>query len=73
VQHYGYRYDYTRKQLDASLYLGPLPIWAAELARRLHRDAFIAAVPDQLIVNEYLPGHHDSLASLLGSTLGSWA
>jgi alkylated DNA repair dioxygenase AlkB len=56
VQHYGYRYDYTRKQLDPSLYLGPLPAWAAGLAQRLHQDAFIAAVPDQLIVNEYLAG-----------------
>lgn len=56
VQHYGYRYDYTRKQLDATLYLGPLPPWATDLAQRLHHDTFIAAVPDQLIVNEYLPG-----------------
>jgi alkylated DNA repair dioxygenase AlkB len=56
VQHYGYRYDYTRKALDDSLYLGPLPDWAATLAQRLHADGFIAAVPDQLIVNEYLPG-----------------
>lgn len=56
MQHYGYRYDYTRKQRDDSLYLGPLPAWAADLAWCLHRDAFIPAVPDQLIVNEYLPG-----------------
>lgn len=56
VQHYGYHYDYTRKQLDASLFLGPLPAWAAELARHLHADGHCTAVPDQLIVNEYLPG-----------------
>jgi alkylated DNA repair dioxygenase AlkB len=56
VQHYGYRYDYTRKTVDSSLYLGPLPGWAARLAERLHRDGHIAHVPDQLIVNEYQPG-----------------
>jgi alkylated DNA repair dioxygenase AlkB len=56
VQHYGYRYDYTRKAIDDSLFLGPLPPWAASLAERLHTDGHIAAVPDQLIVNEYLPG-----------------
>ncbi len=56
VQHYGYRYDYIRKALDDSLFLGPLPSWAAALAERLHADGHIAALPDQLSVNEYLPG-----------------
>lgn len=56
VQHYGYRYDYSRKALDESLFLGPLPPWAAPFAARLHADGHIAALPDQLIVNEYLPG-----------------
>jgi alkylated DNA repair dioxygenase AlkB len=56
VQHYGWRYDYKRRVVDASLYLGPLPEWAQELAERLHRDGLTEAVPDQLIVNEYEPG-----------------
>jgi alkylated DNA repair dioxygenase AlkB len=56
VQHYGYRYDYTRKTVDSSLYLGSLPDWAARLAQRLQHDGHIASVPDQLIVNEYVPG-----------------
>ena len=30
VQHYGYRYDYKARKVDASLYLGPLPDWAAK-------------------------------------------
>src|SRR5262249_50640131 len=30
--------------------------WAAELARRLHREGWFDEVPDQLIVNEYQPG-----------------
>ena len=80
VQHYGYRYDYTRKTVDSSLYLGPLPDWAARLARRLHSDGHIGSVPDQLIVNEYQPGqgiasHVDCVPcfgdTVLSITLGS--
>lgn len=56
VQHYGYKYDYTRRQIDLSLYLGPLPAWVAPLAQRLHGDDLIESVPDQLIINEYEPG-----------------
>jgi alkylated DNA repair dioxygenase AlkB len=56
VQHYGYRYDYKARRADASLYLGPLPEWAAELARRLHAEGWFACLPDQLTVNEYQPG-----------------
>ncbi|MCC7449354.1 MAG: alpha-ketoglutarate-dependent dioxygenase AlkB [Anaerolineae bacterium] len=56
VQHYGYRYDYTRRTVDSSAYLGVLPDWAAPLAERLHHDHWIAQPPDQLIVNEYQPG-----------------
>jgi alkylated DNA repair dioxygenase AlkB len=56
VQHYGYRYDYKARKVDPSLYVGPLPDWAAELARRLHREGWFEQVPDQLIINEYQPG-----------------
>lgn len=56
VQHYGYRYDYTRRVIDSSLFLGPLPVWAAHLAQRLHQNGFAPHIPDQLIVNEYEPG-----------------
>lgn len=34
VQHYDYRYDYQRRALDESLYLGTLPEWAATVAHR---------------------------------------
>ncbi len=81
VQHYGYRYDYKARAIDASMRLGELPSWASDLARRLHVEGFMDRLPDQLIVNEYLPGqgitpHIDcvpcfgpSVASLsLGST-----
>lgn len=54
VQHYGYRYDYGRgHQLSR---LGPLPPWAAKIARKLFGDSIVPELPDQVIVNEYLPG-----------------
>lgn len=56
VQHYGWRYDYRRRSVDPDLYLGPLPAWAASLAARLHATGLMPEMPDQLIVNEYLPG-----------------
>jgi alkylated DNA repair dioxygenase AlkB len=56
VQHYGYRYDYRRHAIDRSLFLGPLPEWAARLAGRLYHDGVAPCAPDQVIVNEYQPG-----------------
>jgi alkylated DNA repair dioxygenase AlkB len=56
VQHYGYRYDYTARTVDPSMYLGPLPVWAQPLVTRLVADGHMPAPPDQLIVNEYEPG-----------------
>ncbi|WP_432842666.1 alpha-ketoglutarate-dependent dioxygenase AlkB [Dactylosporangium sp. CA-092794] len=49
VQHYGMRYDYTSRAV-APAARTPLPDWAAKLGARL------SFVPDQVIVNEYLPG-----------------
>ncbi len=80
VQHYGYRYDYKSRAVDASLFLGPLPIWIAPLTERLQRERLVTQAPDQLIVNEYEPGqgisaHVDSVAAfgdtVLSLTLGS--
>jgi alkylated DNA repair dioxygenase AlkB len=56
VQHYGYRYNYRSRRAGAQTNLGPMPGWATELADALARDTPIARTPDQLIVNEYLPG-----------------
>jgi len=56
VQHYGYRYDYTRRTVSRDQYLGPLPDWAARLAERLRADRHVPDDLDQLIVNEYEPG-----------------
>jgi len=56
VQHYGYRYDYKARAVDRSMHLGALPAWAATLIDRMRERSLFPAPPDQLIVNEYLPG-----------------
>lgn len=56
VQHYGYRYDYTRRTVDPDMYLGPLPSWIMPLAQRLYGEGIFDAMPDQVIINEYEPG-----------------
>jgi alkylated DNA repair dioxygenase AlkB len=79
VQHYGYRYDYTARQVTANLYLGALPDWLQLLAMRLHCEGFFATppdqVPDQVIVNEYQPGQgiapHVDCIPCFGGTIAS--
>lgn len=56
VQHYGYRYDYRARAVSRDAYLGPLPFWASDLANDLVSEDQFDRMPDQLIVNEYLPG-----------------
>ena len=56
VQHYGYRYDYRARAVSRDSYLGPLPERLMTLGRKLHADGIFPAAPDQVIVNEYLPG-----------------
>ena len=56
VQHYGYRYDYTERNIESADRLGALPLWAEKISHRLLQSNLFAAKPDQLIVNEYQPG-----------------
>ena len=56
VQHYGYRYDYAARTIGSEARLGPLPDWLLPLAARLAAPEWLGAAPDQVIVNEYLPG-----------------
>ena len=56
VQHYGYRYDYKARAVKREDFLGPLPGWIAPLCAKLVSYRFFAAPPDQIIVNEYMPG-----------------
>jgi alkylated DNA repair dioxygenase AlkB len=56
VQHCGYKYDYKARAVDPSMYVGPLPLFAVEVAQQLRQHNLIVDLPDQLIVNEYQPG-----------------
>lgn len=57
VQHYGWRYDYRSRVVTADMRIGPLPDWLDALAQRLYTETGVFdRVPDQAIVNEYLPG-----------------
>ena len=56
VQHYGYRYDYKARRVDASMRVGALPAFAMPIAARLVERDLFTVMPDQLIVNEYEPG-----------------
>ncbi|KOY87178.1 DNA repair protein [bacterium 336/3] len=80
VQHYGYKYDYQKRKIDASMKIGDLPDWIENLAISIYEKGYIPYKADQVIVNEYLAGqgiaHHidcepcfdDTIASLsLGS------
>ncbi|MEM1378107.1 MAG: alpha-ketoglutarate-dependent dioxygenase AlkB [Pseudomonadota bacterium] len=56
TQHFGFRYDYKARSVLPESYLGPLPDWLDDLARRLHDAGWFPAAPTQVIANEYLPG-----------------
>lgn len=75
VQHYGYRYNYSRRTLDPSMYLGPLPEWITPLAQRLQDDGWMEQLPNQLIINEYAPGQgisaHIDCVLCFGNTIVS--
>lgn len=55
VQHYGYKYDYKKHEINSSMYIAPLPEWALKIAQRIH-EKYSSCLPDQVIVNEYEPG-----------------
>ena len=81
VQHYGWRYDYKAREVDASMRLGPLPAALAAPAERLFKEQLVPQLPDQVIINEYkagqgiaphidVPGFSDVIATI--SLLESW-
>jgi alkylated DNA repair dioxygenase AlkB len=55
VQHYGHRYDYGRRTVSGDVPAPAMPEWARPVVDRLAAEGRMAR-PDQLIVNEYLPG-----------------
>lgn len=54
TQHYGYVYDYTTRNLREKA--PPIPSWCNFVIDRLLEQRILVNLPDQLIVNEYLPG-----------------
>lgn len=56
MRHFGYRYDYRARSATRDSRIGPLPEVLQGLAERLVVERLFAAVPDQVIANEYLPG-----------------
>lgn len=56
VQHYGYKYDYTARNIDYSMYLGPIPDELLAIGERIHDYGHFGKAPDQAIINEYEPG-----------------
>lgn len=75
VQHYGFRYDYRKREITAEDYLGPLPRWAETLGQRLIDIGLFQSMPDQIIVNEYAPGQgissHIDRPTCFGPTVAS--
>ncbi len=55
VQHYGWKYDYTARRISGDLKLGELPQWVNDYAKLLYEKNIFPKIPDQVIVNEYLP------------------
>lgn len=56
VQHYGWRYDYKARSVTSDLRIGALPDWLQSYAVRLQQAGYFPKMPDQVIINEYLPG-----------------
>lgn len=56
VQHYGYEYNYKNRSINTSMKLGKLPEFSIPVEACLMAFKLIDEFPDQLIVNEYLPG-----------------
>ena len=57
VQHYGWWYDYKAHAITPDMNIGALPECLAKLAHKLNQETgLFERVPEQVIVNEYLPG-----------------
>lgn len=73
VQQYGYQYDYKNRKINDTHWLSPLPSWTDQIETLLHQQGIFEAGPDQLIVNEYLPGQgialHIDRPSCFGETI----
>ena len=56
VQHYGYKYDYRARSINKSMKVDNFPEWVNPITEKLIESKILTKKPDQLIINEYLPG-----------------
>jgi alkylated DNA repair dioxygenase AlkB len=54
TQHYGFVYNYGSKEVVSTT--DPIPSWCESIIDKLMRNKVFFERPDQVIVNEYLPG-----------------
>ncbi|MEN9302216.1 MAG: hypothetical protein RL264_645 [Bacteroidota bacterium] len=75
VQHYGYRYNYKSKVIEASMHLGEVPSWLTDLSLKIDQQTKQENKLDQFIINEYLPGQgisaHIDCVPCFGNTIFS--
>lgn len=75
VQHYGYKYDYKSRGINSTMRLGALPSWINEFALKLFELGHFEDIPDQVIINEYMPGQgitpHIDCEPCFGKTIAS--
>jgi len=75
TQHYGYKYDYTKKQINKDMFLGSIPWWLKKYTLSLVHEGFFESEPDQVIINEYMPGQgisrHVDCVPCFGDTIAS--
>lgn len=75
VQHYGFVYDYRARRVTKADFLGAIPRPLDALAQRLKSTGLYEQTPDQVIINEYLPGQgiapHIDCQPCFGGTIAS--
>ena len=55
VQHYGWKYDYSSRFITEDMRAEPLPYFIRTVAEMLTDRGWFKRLPDQVIVNEYMP------------------
>jgi alkylated DNA repair dioxygenase AlkB len=56
VQHYGSIYNYYRPNSTKKVKAKSIPVWLSELANKVYSTGLLRTSPDQIIINEYIPG-----------------
>ena len=56
VQHYGYKYDYKAKAVSDLIRLEIIPNWLDIISTKLKLENHFKEEPNQIIINEYIPG-----------------